>query len=186
MTLASRPGADGSGSPPRLPGSLQLNRRLSQWLRFLPDNSIEVRPGKVEIGQGIATALAQIAAEEPDGPIERIRMVAASTAGSPNEGVTSGSRSIQDSGSALRYACAEARAIYLDAAAARLGVPAATLTVTAGEIVGADGARSSYGALADDALLEREATASVPPKKVSLHRLVGTALPRLDLAQKIY
>ena len=171
---------------PHLPGSLQLNRRLSQWLRFLPDNSIEVRSGKVEIGQGIATALAQIAAEELDVPIERIRMVAASTAGSPDEDVTSGSRSIQDSGSALRYACAEARAIYLEAAAARLGVPAATLTVTAGEIVGTNGARSSYGALADDALLEREATASTPPKEVSRHRIVGTALPRLDLAQKIY
>ncbi len=151
---------------PHLPASLQTNRRLSQWLRFLPDNSIEVRSGKVEIGQGIATALAQIAAEELDVPVERIRMVAASTAGSPDENVTSGSRSIQDSGTALRYACAEARAIYLEAAAARLGVPSATLTVTDGEIVGADGARSSYGALADDALLEREATASAPPKDV--------------------
>lgn len=171
---------------PRLPGSLQTNRRLSQWLRVLPDNSIEVRSGKVEIGQGIATALAQIAAEELDVSVERIRMVAASTAESPDENVTSGSRSIQDSGTALRYACAEARAIYLEAAAARLGVPAATLTITAGEFIGADGARSSYGALADDALLAREATAGAPPKDVSRHRIVGTALPRLDLAQKIY
>ncbi len=113
-------------------------------------------------------------------------MVAATTAGSPDENVTSGSRSIQDCGSALRYACAEARAIYLEAAAARLGVPAATLTITDGEIVGANGARSSYGALADDALLEREATAGVPPKDVSRHRIVGTPLQRLDLAQKIY
>lgn len=186
MTLASRPGAGVGGSTPALPGSLQRNRRLSQWLRFLPDNSIEVHSGKVEIGQGIVTALAQIAAEELEVPIERIRMVAASTAGSPDENVTSGSRSIQDSGTALRYACAEARAIYLEAAAARLGVPAATLTIADGEIVGADGARSSYGALADDALLAREATASALPKDVSRHRLVGTSLPRLDLAQKIY
>ena len=171
---------------PHLPASLQLNWRLSQWLRFLPDNSIEVRSGKVEIGQGIATALAQIAAEELDVPVERIRMVAASTAESPDENVTSGSRSIQDSGTALRYACAEARAIYIEAAAARLGVPAATLTITAGEFIGASGARSSYGALADDALLAREATAGAPPKDVSRHRIVGTALPRLDLAQKIY
>lgn len=170
----------------QLPGSLQTNRRLSQWLRFLPDNSIEVRSGKVEIGQGIATALAQIAAEELDVPIARIRMVAASTAGSPDEAVTSGSRSIQDSGTALRHVCAEARAIYLEAAAARLGVSAATLTIADGAIVGADGARTSYGALADDALLEREATASAPPKDASRHRLVGTASPRLDLAQKIF
>ena len=94
MNLAYRLAAGGTGNLPRLPGSLHLNRRLSQWLRFLPDGSIEVRSGKVEIGQGIATALAQIAAEELDVGIERIRMVAASTAGSPNEGVTSGSLSI--------------------------------------------------------------------------------------------
>ena len=57
------PAAD---APPQLPGSLNTNRRLAQWLRFLPDGTIEVRPGKVEIGQGIVTALAQIAAEELD------------------------------------------------------------------------------------------------------------------------
>ena len=186
MNLAFRLADGGAGNLPRLPGSLHLNRRLSQWLRFLPDGSIEVRSGKVEIGQGIATALAQIAAEELDVCIERIRMVAASTASSPNEAVTSGSLSVQESGTALRYACAEARAIYLAAAATRLGVPAASLTIANGEIVGASGARSSYAELADDALLEREATASAPPKDASRHRIVGTSLPRLDLAQKIY
>ncbi|MGP1676693.1 MAG: molybdopterin cofactor-binding domain-containing protein [Burkholderiales bacterium] len=186
MNLAFRPAAGGSDNPPQLPGSLQLNRRLSQWLRFLPDGSIEVRSGKVEIGQGIVTALAQIAAEELDVRIERIRMVPASTAGSPNEGVTSGSLSIQNSGSALRYACAEARAIYLEAAAARLGEPAAALSIADGEIASASGARTSYAELADDALIERVATANVQPKQASRHRIVGTALPRLDLPQKIY
>ncbi len=186
MNLAYRLAAGGAGDLPRLPGSLHLNRRLSQWLRFLPDGTIEVRSGKVEIGQGITTALAQIAAEELDVPIARIRMLPASTAASPNEGVTSGSLSTQESGSALRYACAEARAIYLEAAAARLGLPAASLTVVDGEIVAAGGARSSYAELADDALLEREARANVPPKESSQHRIVGTALARLDLPHKVY
>ena len=95
-----------------LPGSLQTNRRLSQWLRFRPDGIVEVFSGKVEIGQGILTAVAQIVADELDVDLARIRMVPASTAISPNEGVTSGSLSIEHSGSALRYACAEARAIY--------------------------------------------------------------------------
>ena len=185
MNLAFGVAGSESGDLPRLPGSLQLNRRLARWLHFLPDGMIEVRSGKVEIGQGILTALAQIAAEELDVTIGRIRMVSASTADSPDEAVTSGSRSIQDSGSALRYACAEARAIYLAAAAARLGVPAESLTVTDGEITSAGGARSSYAELADDALLEREATASAQPKAASQHRIVGTPLPRLDLAQKI-
>jgi CO/xanthine dehydrogenase Mo-binding subunit len=186
VNLAFRLAAGGSGDLPQLPGSLHVNRRLAQWLRFLPDGTIEVRSGKVEIGQGIATALAQIAAEELDVRFERIRMVAASTASSPNEAFTSSSLSIQQSGSALRYACAEARAIYLEAAAARLGVPAASLSVADGAIVCASGARTSYAELADDALLEREATASVLPKDASQHRIVGTPLARPDLPPKIY
>jgi CO/xanthine dehydrogenase Mo-binding subunit len=186
LNLAYRLATGADGDLPRLPGSLHLNRRLSQWLRFLPDGSIEVRAGKVEIGQGIVTALAQIAAEELDVCIERIHMLAANTACSPNEGMTSGSLSIQDSGTALRYACAEARAIYLAAAALRLGVAAGSLVVSDSEIVSADGARTSYAELADDALLEREATASVSPKEASQHRIVGTALPRLDLPPKVF
>lgn len=70
--------------------------------------------------------------------------------------------------------------------AARLGVPAASLAIADGEIVCANGARSSYGELADDALLEREATASAPPKDASRHRIVGTPLARFDLPQKVY
>src|ERR1700674_3824169 len=96
-----------------LPASLQTNPRLSRWLRFHPDGTVDLSPGKVEIGQGIITALAQIAADELDVDLGRVRMLPASTAMSPNEGVTSGSLSVEQSGSALRYACAQARSIYL-------------------------------------------------------------------------
>ena len=74
-----------------------------------------VSPGKVEIGQGIVTALAQIAADELDVDIGRVQMVRASTAGSPNEGVTSGSLSVQQSGRAIRQACADIRQIFIAA-----------------------------------------------------------------------
>ena len=86
----------------KLPGSLQANRRLSQWLRFDRGGYVEVRTGKVEIGQGILTALVQIAADELDVPFDRVRIIPASTTG-PKEGVTSGSLSIQDSGTALLF-----------------------------------------------------------------------------------
>jgi len=79
-------------------------------IRFEADGTVSIHVGKVEIGQGIVTALAQIAAEELDLPIERIRMLPASTADSPDEGVTSGSLSIQDGGKSLRAACAEFKA----------------------------------------------------------------------------
>src|SRR5271169_1023008 len=92
-----------------LPPSLVANPRLGDWLRVLPDGVVEVRSGKVELGQGVITALAQVAAEELDLDVARVRMVAAVTGISPDEGYTSGSLSIQYSGAALRVACAEAR-----------------------------------------------------------------------------
>jgi CO/xanthine dehydrogenase Mo-binding subunit len=169
-----------------LPGSLASNPRLSQWLRFLPHGVVEVSPGKVELGQGILTALAQIAADELDVAFERVRMIPATTARSPNEGITAGSLSIQDSGTAVRQVCAEARAICLAAAADRLGVPPDTLEVSDGTIVGPGNVRTSYWELAEEPLLEREATGTVAPKSARGRKLAGTAAPRLDIPDKVF
>src|SRR6266480_1633275 len=106
--------------PPTLPVSLAANPKLSSWLKFSSDGRVMVSPGKVEIGQGIVTALAQIAADELDVDIDRVQMVRASTMASPNEGVTSGSLSIQQSGGAPRHACADVRRIFLELASDRL------------------------------------------------------------------
>jgi CO/xanthine dehydrogenase Mo-binding subunit len=170
----------------KLPASLQANRRLGQWLRFRGDGIVEVRSGKVELGQGIATALAQIAAEELEVALERVRMIPASTAESPDEAVTSGSMSVQTSGTALRYACAEARAIYLTEAGSELGVEPGSLTLRDGTIVAPNGRATSYWALADARLLDREATASAMPKSPAVQAVVGTSAPRLDLPDKVF
>src|ERR1700730_18629563 len=119
-----------SPSPPKLPVSLAANPKLSSWLKFSSTGQVTVSPGKVEIGQGIVTALAQIAADELDIDLSRVQMVRASTATSPNEGVTSGSLSIQQSGRALRHACAEVRRIFLTAASDILSVEPRTLDVS--------------------------------------------------------
>src|SRR2546426_8846726 len=123
-------------SPPALPISLAANPKLSSWLKFSSEGQVMISPGKVEIGQGIVTALAQIAADELDIDIGRVQMVRASTAGSPNEGVTSSSLSVQQSGRALRYACAEIRQIFLNAASDRLGVDLDALDIIDGMISG--------------------------------------------------
>ena len=83
----------------KLPGSLDSNRRLDQWLKFETDNTVTVYTGKVEIGQGVVTAMAQIAAEELDVTLAKVRMVAGDTVLTPDEGHTSGSRSIDEGGS---------------------------------------------------------------------------------------
>ncbi|MGZ5677014.1 MAG: molybdopterin cofactor-binding domain-containing protein [Usitatibacter sp.] len=170
----------------KLPGSLHVNPRISQWLRFRAEGYVEVSSGKVEIGQGILTALAQIVAEELDVALERVRMVPASTAASPNESVTSGSLSVQDSGTALRHACAEARAIFLNAAVAQLDMPLESLAVDDGDIVGASGTRTSYWELASAVRLDSEATGQVAPKAASAHRIVGKPIARLDLPAKVF
>ena len=112
---------------------------LDAWMRIDADGTVTVFTGKVELGQGIVTALAQIAAEELDLPLARVHMISGDTARTPNEGVTAGSQSIEYSGTALRLAGAEVRAILLDAAAKKLGVAPDTLKVSDGTISGADG-----------------------------------------------
>ncbi len=173
-------------TPPRkLPGSLEGNRALDRWLRINRDGTVTVFPGKVEIGQGILTALVQIVAEELDVAIERIRLAPADTSYSPNEGMTSGSRSIQEGGIALRYAAAEARDLLVAHAAIRLGVSLEQLTVADGEITARSGGRTTYWELASDELLRREATAEVTPKPAAQHTLVGTSVSRLDIPAKV-
>ncbi|HEX2552242.1 MAG TPA: molybdopterin cofactor-binding domain-containing protein [Microvirga sp.] len=168
------------------PGNLTANPRLSQWLRVRPEGVVEVSPGKVEIGQGILTALAQIAADELDVDLARVRLVPASTAASPNEGVTSGSLSVQDCGVAVRFVCAEARALLLEAAAERLGVPADALGVEDGTVTGPGNARTSYWELAGEVSLDRDATCRAAPKPADARRLAGASAPRLDIPDKVF
>ena len=173
------------GAAARLPGSLNNNRMLDAWVRIDGDGNATVYTGKVELGQGILTALGQIAAEELDLPLARVNMIPATRRQSPNEGQTAGSQSIENSGTALRLACAEVRAILVDLAAKKLGVPAATLTVADGVIITADGRKVTYGEIAGAIDLQREATAKVAPKPASAHKIVGKSVPRLDIPGKV-
>ena len=157
---------------------------LDGWLRINGDGSVTVFTGKVELGQGILTALAQIAAEELDVAYERVEMVSADTSRSPDEGMTAGSLSVENSGTALRYAAAEARALLMQAAATKLGVAADKLMVEDGTI-SAGSAKVTYWDLAREADFRREATARAQPKPVARHRIVGKAVKRRDIPKKV-
>jgi nicotinate dehydrogenase subunit B len=169
----------------RLPGSLNNNRMLDAWLRINPDGSATVQTGKVELGQGILTALWQIAAEELDLPLSRVTILSVDTSRSPNEGFTFGSQSIENSGTALRLACAEARAILIELAAKKFGLGADTLRVSEGVIGAPDGRKVGYGELAGEADFKREVTAKVKPKPAAAHAIVGKSVPRLDIPAKV-
>jgi CO/xanthine dehydrogenase Mo-binding subunit len=166
--------------------SLAANPVLASWLAFSPVGTVTIFSGKVEYGQGVWTALAQIAAEELDVALARVTVAPVSTGGSPDEGVTSGSLSIQHSGSALRQACAQARALALAAAAAKLGAAASALTVDDGQILAAGQPTGlSYWSLASPGLLDREAGAPVPVKPPGRWSVAGRSAPRLDLPDKV-
>src|SRR5437868_8592194 len=174
-----------SSSAPKLPVSLAVNPLLSTWIRF-SEGHVMVSSGKVEIGQGIVTALAQIAADELDVDIGRVQMVRASTAASPNEGVTSGSLSVQQSGRAIRQACAEVRQIVLAAASDRLGVGSDTFAIKDGTISGPGNISTSYWELASEVSLDREATGSAVPKPSTRRAQAGNSVLRLDIPDKVF
>jgi nicotinate dehydrogenase subunit B len=176
---------DPAAAPRKLPGNLNTNRRLDRWLKINRDGTVTVFPGKVEIGQGILTALAQIVAEELDVSLDRIRLAPASTGYSPDEGMTSGSQSITDGGAALRYAAAEARFLLLQQAAQRLSVSLEQLSVADGVVKSRAGGSATYWDVVTDDLLAREATGEIAPKPASQHTIIGKSAPRRDIPAKV-
>ncbi|SHN47317.1 molybdopterin cofactor-binding domain-containing protein [Cryptosporangium aurantiacum] len=146
---------------------------VAQWITVHDDGAIDVRVGKVELGQGIVTALAQLAADELGVDLAQVRMRPASTDG-PDEGFTAGSMSVADSGAAVRLAAANARELFLRAAGGT--------HVEKGRITG-PGVDTTYAALASLVDLrvpvDRSAPLMVPGP------LTGTNVPRLDLPDKV-
>ncbi|MGZ5847473.1 MAG: molybdopterin cofactor-binding domain-containing protein, partial [Ramlibacter sp.] len=122
-------GAPAAASGPKLPGSLARQPLLDGWIRIGADGAVTVFTGKAELGQGIKTALVQVAAEELMVQPARIVLVTADTAQTADEGYTAGSHSMQDSGTAIRHAAAQVRVLLLGLAAQKLGVDVSALAV---------------------------------------------------------
>ncbi len=167
--------------------SLAAHPQLDDWLRIQPDGRITLFSGKVELGQGIATALAQIAADELDVALGRIDVVCADTERTPDEGGTTGSRSLESSGVAIRCAAAEARHHLLSLAYEALDslTPAEQLPVRDGIISDPGSGRSiSYWDLKGGRLFNHRIGGSAPHKDPAAHCLVGTSAQRIDLRGK--
>jgi nicotinate dehydrogenase subunit B len=165
-----------------LPANLRCNPWLSTWLQVHGDGTVSVCPGKVELGQGVRTALAQLAADELDVAMGRVQVAPVATPTSPDEGHTAGSKSIQESGAAIRQACAEVRQLFLEAAAKRLDCKVGELDVNDGEISVPDGSASTtYWELAAAVPLDRMATGTVGPRPLGCGGVAGQPVPRIDL-----
>jgi CO/xanthine dehydrogenase Mo-binding subunit len=160
---------------------------LDDWIAIEPDGTITAFSGKVELGTGVRTALAQIVAEELDVPVERVHMVMGDTLRTPNEGYTAGSMTISGSGTALRRAAAEARHAMLEMAAEQLDADVEQLSVRDGVItVARDPQRSvTYAELMGGKVFNLQVTDQAPLKSPDTYRIVGRSTPRLDLPHKV-
>ncbi len=177
--------AQDAAAPAELPGDLAKEPLLDAWLRIGGGGDITVFTGKAELGQGLKTALVQLAAEELVVAPEMVRLITADTALTPNEGYTAGSHSMQDSGTAIRNAAAQARRLLVARAAGLLQLPAAKLQAKGGTVVAADGRRLGYGELVGNDLLHVKAAPQSTFIAAKRRRLIGEDVPRIDLPAKV-
>lgn len=185
----------GSASRPALAPA-----QLDSWVAIRPDGRVSAYFGKVDLGQGLEVAIAQIVAEELDVAVDKVDVIMGDSAVCLNQGGASSALGIQAGAKPLRNAAAEARRLLLGMASARLGVPSGRLVVDDGVVAaGADVAgRVSYAELIGgrffDAVLEwngktgnqMNVKGKAKPKPPSQYKVVGKPLARRDVAWKVY
>jgi nicotinate dehydrogenase subunit B len=170
---------------PELPGSLKTTPNLESWLRIEPSGHVTIFTGKAELGQGIKTALLQIAAEELKIPFENITLVSPDTGLTPNEGFTAGSHSIQDSGAAIRNAAAQARELLIAEAARRLSLPVEQLEAKAGSVTAPNGRRLNYGEIVSAELIKGRAQPKSKLTPTGEFVEMGKPRHRVDIPAKV-
>ncbi|MFI4925339.1 MAG: molybdopterin cofactor-binding domain-containing protein, partial [Vicinamibacteria bacterium] len=171
---------------------------LDTWLSFDAAGAVTAYFGKMDMGQGVDTAIAQVVAEELDVDVARVTVVMGDTHRTPNQGGASGSSGCRLGANALRNAAAEARRVLVARASERLRVPADALRVTDGTVfVAAERSRAvSYRELIAEGFATEldwngrygnnlNVTGVATPKSPSEYRVVGTAVPRKDIAGKV-
>ncbi len=170
---------------PPLPGSLKKFPLLDAWIRVGADNSVTVLTGKAELGQGIKTALLQVAAEELCVCMDALKLVTADTALTADEGYTSGSHSMQDSGTAIRNAAAQTRDILIGEAAKRWDIEPDQVRAENGAAIARDGRRIPYGDLVSEELLHIEAQPRSRFRAPSEFTVMGKRAERIDIPAKV-
>src|SRR5258708_1832056 len=180
--------------PPLMPD------QLSSFIAVNADGSVNAYFGKMDMGQGVFTAIGQIVAEELDVPFKAVKVFMGDTATSVNQGGASGSTGIQLGGKQMRVAAAEARRVLVEMAAAKLKLPAEQLTVTDG-VVHAKGdaaKKASYAELIGGQYFNVQldwnkewgnplyAPGKAQPKDPKDHKIVGQPIARKDIAPKVY
>lgn len=176
--------AEGGGGMPN-----NITQAPDAWFVIAPDNSVTMRMPKVEMGQGIHTALAQIAADELEVAWENVRVVSADTLAGPVDSFgTTGSMSVMTMWQPIREAAATLRVMLVNAAAAQLGLAAVDLTAANGVVAARRNPDQAltYGEIVQAAGATWETPEEAPLLKTpDQFKLIGQPLPRLDFPAKL-
>jgi nicotinate dehydrogenase subunit B len=166
---------------------LKLTPDLDSWIRIAADGNVTFLTGRVEIGNGILTALSQIVADELDVPFDQVSVISADTDIVPNQGITSATTTVGSSANATKRAAATARQVLLQLAGEELGADVSALEVRDGVISVKDdpAVQISYGALIGGRLFDQTVDATVPVKAPADYRIVGQSIPRIDIPAKL-
>ncbi len=181
------------GKPPLMPD------QLDSWIAILPDGRVTAFFGKMDMGQGVDVAIAQIVAEELDVAFDKVSVDMGDTATSCNQGGASGSTGIQLGGMALRHAAAEARRVLVERGSKKLGVPVSELTVENGVVMvpGYALQKVSYGELIGGQHFHHKldwnkrfgnplsVKGQAQPKNPSEYKVVGKSFPQKVVAEKV-
>src|SRR5881394_2095077 len=183
--------AQASGKPPLMPGE------LDSWIAVLPNGNVQAFFGKMDMGQGLDVAVAQIVAEELDVGFDKVAVLMGDTGSSCNQGGASGSTGVSNGARLLRRAAAEARRVLVDRAAEKLGAPAGELKVADGVVVAGDkkvtyadlvGGRYFHHQVEWNKQVGNPMDIKVPAKSKAPaeYKVVGKPLPRRDVAWKVH
>ncbi|MDR7130403.1 CO/xanthine dehydrogenase Mo-binding subunit [Algoriphagus sp. 4150] len=161
------------------------SKLIDSWIKLDAEGYLTVLSGKQELGQGIKTALIQIAAEELDIHPDRCHIINSDTGQTANEGFTAGSNSVEGSGSSIRQAAAEARQYLLKLAGQKWNVSPSSLQVENGNIKSPSGEEISYWKLLEGKFIEKKITGEVSPKNPKDYKYVGQPLKRDDIRKMV-
>jgi nicotinate dehydrogenase subunit B len=164
-----------------------LSKDYNAFLQIAADGTVNCYTGKIEMGQGVITSLAQMMADELNVPLEKVKMVMGDTDLCPWDAGTWGSQTTQTFGPAMRAAAAEARSVLTDLASAKMGIPASQLEVKNGFVTDTKNQKISisYAQLAQGKKLERFLDVKPPVEDYTKFTYVGKPYYRADSRLKV-
>jgi nicotinate dehydrogenase subunit B len=181
FSLAGHIDAAPAEEPPQKAKPVDLDQ-VDAFLAITADGKVTVYSGKVDLGTGVRTAMAQIAAEELDVDIGRVTVIQGDTLLTPDQGITAGSLSVQVGGMQLRRAAATGRQKLLDKAAQRFECPISDLAIENGVIrLTRSGKSITYGQLVGEKPFSLKIDQNAPLKNPNGYTIVGKSIPRPEV-----